>query len=95
MQKEKTPVINNEDELDGRIIIKLENGKEVYGEIMFEFEANGDEYVAYMLEGDEQLYVQKYDEDGNLTMPEEDEWPEIERIVEKFANGEDEEEDEE
>lgn len=95
MQKEKTPVVNNEDELDGRIIIKLENGKEVYGEIMFEFEANGDEYVAYMLEGDEQLYVQKYDEDGNLTMPEEDEWPEIERIVEKFANGEDEEEDEE
>lgn len=73
MQKEKTPVVNNEDELDGRIIIKLESGKEVYGEIMFEFEANGDEYVAYMLEGDEQLYVQKYDEDGNLTMPEEDE----------------------
>lgn len=94
MQKIIKQENTGDEELDARIAIKLENGKEVFGEIIFEFEANGDEYVAYMLEGDEQLYIQKYDEDGNLTMPEEDEWPEIERIVEKFANGEDEEDEE-
>lgn len=92
--KPNNPVsIKVENELDARIVITLEDGKEVYGEIIFEFEANGDEFVAYMLEGDEQLYIQKYDEDGHLTTPEDDEWDEIEKIVEKYANGEDEDEE--
>lgn len=78
------------DNLDNRISIELENGKTVEGEILFEFEENGDDFVAYVIE--ETIYVAKYDEDGKLFPIAEDEWPLVEKIVNSFLEDMEEEE---
>lgn len=82
---------SNED-LDNRITIELENGKTVEGEILFEFEENGDDFVAYVI--DETIYVAKYDEDGKLFPIAEDEWTLVEKIVNSFLEDMEEEEEE-
>ncbi|MCK5946053.1 MAG: DUF1292 domain-containing protein [Mycoplasmataceae bacterium] len=76
------------------IEIKTQDGKTIQGEILFHFEANGDNFVLY--EAEEQLFAAKIDENKNLTPVEEDEWPMVEKIYNQFMEDyENEEEDDE
>lgn len=67
-----------------KIYITNEEGKELEGEILFTFEANGDDFVFYLLEGTEEVNVSKMDEEGNLKPVEEDEWKLLEKVFEEY-----------
>ncbi len=64
------------------IEIKTEDGKTLQGEILFSFEANGDDFVLYEIDGN--VFAAKYDESNNLNQIEEDEWPLVEKIFEQY-----------
>jgi len=53
------------------INITLENGEVAEGEILFTFEANGDDFILYSL--NDEVFAAKIDEDNNLAQVEEDE----------------------
>lgn len=78
------------EKLDNKIIIKDEKGNDVEGEIIFTFEANGDEFILYGI--NDEAFAAKIDEEGNLSPVEEDEWKLVEKIYNEFL--EEEEEDE-
>ncbi|NQZ29053.1 MAG: DUF1292 domain-containing protein [Mycoplasmatales bacterium] len=68
---------------EDRIIeITLENGEKVEGEILFTFEANGDDFVLYEVQ--EELFAAKVDEQGQLKPIEEDEWSLVEKVYEEY-----------
>lgn len=67
-----------------KIFIKTEDGREVEGEILFTFEANGDDFVFYTLEGSDEANVSKVDEEGNLKPVEDDEWKLLEKVFEEY-----------
>lgn len=80
------------EKLDNKIIVKDEKGKDIEGEILFTFEANGDDFILYSI--NDEAYAAKIDEAGNLTPVEEDEWKLVEKIYNEFledSNGEDDE----
>lgn len=70
---------NNDENL---IEIKTDNGKVLQGEILFTFEANGDDFILYGV-GDE-VFAAKIDDKKNLSQVEEDEWPLVEKIFNQF-----------
>ena len=70
---------NNENIIE----IKTEDGKTLEGEILFTFEANGDDFIVYAV-GD-QPYPYKIDEHKNLTPVKEDEWPLVEKIFNQWV----------
>lgn len=67
---------------DRKIIVKDEKGKEHEGEIIFTFEANGDNFVLYELEDD--AFAMKVKEDGSMIPVEDDEWKLIEKIYSEY-----------
>ena len=71
--------MNNE---EAKIWIKTEDGKKLEGEILFHFEANGDDFVLYTI-GDD-VFPYKIDENKNLSEINEDEWPLVEKIFKQF-----------
>ncbi len=78
---------------EDRIIeITLEDGKKVEGEILFTFEANGDDFVLYEVQ--EELFAAKVDEQGQLKPIEEDEWALVEKVYEEYQETYVEEEEE-
>ena len=81
--------MNKEESL---IEIKTEDGKTLQGEILFHFEANGDNFVLY--EVGEELFAAKIDENNQLQPVEEDEWPMVEKIYNQFIEDYEEGEDE-
>lgn len=70
------------EKMDRTIIVKDENGKEVEGQIIFTFEANGDDFVLYEI--NDQAFAAKIDEQGNLTPVMEDEWKLVEKIYNEY-----------
>ena len=64
------------------IEIKTEDGKTLEGEILFTFEANGDDFIIIGV-GD-QPFPYKIDENKNLTEVKEDEWPLVEKIFNQW-----------
>lgn len=75
------------------IVVKDENGKTLEGEILFTFEANGDDFVLYAIE--DQVFAAKVTEENELMPIEEDEWKLVEKIyneyMEDLEDGEDDE----
>lgn len=67
-----------------KIYITTEDGKELEGEILFTFDANGDDFVFYVLEGSEEVNVSKVNEEGALSPVEEDEWKLLEKVFEEY-----------
>lgn len=67
-----------------KIFITTEDGREVEGEILFTFEANGDDFVFYTLGDSDEANVSKVDEEGNLKPVEEDEWKLLEKVFEEY-----------
>lgn len=67
-----------------KIYITTEDGKEVEGEILFTFDANGDDFVFYLLDGSDEVNVSKVDEEGQLKPVEEDEWKLLEKVFEEY-----------
>lgn len=65
-----------------KIEVKLENGKVAEGEILFTFEANGDNFVLYAIK--EEVFAAKVDENNNLSPVEKDEWPYVEKIFNQY-----------
>ena len=65
-----------------KIEVKLENGKSAEGEILFTFEANGDNFVLYSI--NEEVFAAKIDENNNLFPVEQDEWPHVEKIFNQY-----------
>lgn len=65
-----------------KINVTLENGKTVEGEILFTFEANGDDFVLYEINSE--VFAAKVDENNNLSPVEEDEWPHVEKIFNQY-----------
>lgn len=91
-----------QDEEEARkIFLSDEKGNKIPGEIWYEFplneeDENSDEFVAYTLDSDpETLLVMKYDQEGNLVPPTDDEMPFIEKIIEQIVKEEEEAEGEE
>ncbi len=75
---------------DDKIVVVTEDGTEKEFNILFSFslEEFEKDYVAYFAEGEEELYVSSYVQDGeggaldNIT--EEAEWDRIEEVIEAF-----------
>ncbi len=71
--------INKENINEDKIIeVVLENGNKVEGEILFTFEANGDDFILYEL--DKKLFAAKVNEQGELKPVEKDEWDLVEKV---------------
>ena len=68
--------------LDRTITITNADGKEIEGEVLFTFEANGDDFILYGIE--EEVFAAKIDDSGNLSKVEEDEWKLVEKIYNEF-----------
>ena len=66
------------DNLDGIITILDSEGNEREGEILFTFEANGDDVILYEL--DDLVYAARINDDNSLSPIEDDEWKLIEKI---------------
>ena len=81
---------NTNIEEDRIIEITLEDGTKAEGEILFTFEANGDDFILYEL--NEELFAAKIDEQGNLKPIEEDEWSLVEKVYEEYQETFEEEE---
>ncbi len=78
-------------EKDREIEVKLKDGSTAKGEILFTFEANGDDFVLYAI--NDEVFASKVDEENNLSPVEEDEWPLVEKVFNEFMEemeGEDE-----
>lgn len=67
---------------DAIIKIQTEDGKTLEGEILFHFEANGDNFILYVI--DDEVFSAKIDEQKNLTPVNEDEWPLVEKIFNQY-----------
>ena len=80
------------EEIDTRIFVTTEDGKKLEGEIIFTFEANGDDFVLYQI-GDE-VFAGKVDEENNLSEVEEDEWKLVEKVYQEWLEEAGDEEDE-
>lgn len=79
------------EKIDTSIFVTTEDGKKLEGEIVFTFEANGDDFVLYEINNE--IHAAKVDEENNLTQLEEDEWKLVEKIYTEWLD-EQEEEDE-
>ncbi len=79
-----------ENEEERTIIVTDENGKEVEGEIIFTFEANGENFVLYEL--NDEAFASKISEEGDLTPVLEDEWKLVEKIYNEFIEDKEKEE---
>ncbi len=77
---------------DKKIEVKTEDGKILEGEILFTFEANGDDFVLYQI--NDEVFAAKIDEHKNLRQVEEDEWPLVEGIFNDYMDELEDEEDE-
>ena len=64
------------------IEIKTEDGKTLEGEILFTFEANGDDFILYGI--NDEVFAAKIDEYKNLSQVEKDEWPLVEKIFNQY-----------
>ncbi len=62
--------------------VTLKDGSIVEGEILFTFEANGDDFVLYGI--DEEVFAAKINEEDNLSQIEEDEWPLVEKVFNEY-----------
>ena len=80
------------EEIDTRIFVTTEDGKKLEGEIVFTFEANGDDFVLYQI-GDE-VFAGKVDEENNLSEVEEDEWKLVEKVYQEWLEESGDDEDE-
>lgn len=80
------------EEIDTRIFVTTEDGKKLEGEIIFTFEANGDDFVLYQI-GDE-VFAGKVDEENNLSEVEEDEWKLVEKVYQEWLEESGDDEDE-
>lgn len=80
------------EQIDTRIYVTTEDGKKLEGEIVFTFEANGDDFVLYQI-GDE-VFAGKVDEENNLSEVEEDEWKLVEKVYQEWLEEAGEQEDE-
>ncbi len=67
---------------DKKIEVKTEDGKTLQGEILFTFEANGDDFILYEI--NEEVFAAKIDDNKELRQVEEDEWPLVEKIFNQF-----------
>jgi len=56
---------------DNKVFITNDKGEKIEGEILFTFEANGDNFVLYSI--GEEAFAGKVDLDNNITPVEEDE----------------------
>ena len=67
---------------DRKIIVKDKDGKDIEGNILFTFEANGDDFVLYEINNE--AFAGKVDENGNLSKIEDDEWALVEKIYNEY-----------
>lgn len=74
--------MDREEELERTIVITDDDGQEKEGQIIFSFEANGDEFVLYEIE--DAAYAAKIEDDGSLRPVEEDEWKLVEKIYAEY-----------
>ncbi|WKX02313.1 DUF1292 domain-containing protein [Candidatus Mycoplasma mahonii] len=70
-----------EDE-DKLINIETKDGKTLQGEILFTFEANGDNFILYSVK--DKVFSAKIDDNKKLSLIEEDEWPLVEKIFNEY-----------
>lgn len=70
------------DNLERTIIVKDKNDNNMEGQIIFTFEANGDNFVLYEL--NEEAFAAKVNEEGTLTPVMEDEWKLVEKIYNEY-----------
>ncbi len=73
---------NKNIEEDRTIEITLDDGTKAEGEILFTFEANGDDFVLYELK--EELFGAKINEEGELKPIAKDEWSLVEKVYEEY-----------
>ncbi|MCP4337223.1 MAG: DUF1292 domain-containing protein [Mycoplasma sp.] len=86
--------MENKNELEERKInVTLKDGKTVEGEILFTFDANGDDFVLYEI--NKEVFAAKVNENNELSAVEEDEWPLIEKVFNEYQDSLEEEEEEE
>lgn len=72
------------EKIDTSIFVTTEDGKKLEGEIVFTFEANGDDFVLYQI--NDEIHAAKVDEENNLTQLEEDEWKLVEKIYTEWLD---------
>lgn len=77
------------EKIDTSIFVTTEDGKKLEGEIVFTFEANGDDFVLYEI--NDEIHAAKVDEENNLTQLEEDEWKLVEKIYTEWLEEQEEE----
>lgn len=81
---------------DNKIVITDNNGEENVFEILFTYEdeENGNKYVMYYSEEDEQIFASRYDDDNHLYDIEDPaEWERLEEVLEDFNMHDEEETD--
>ena len=78
------------EQIDTTIVVTTEDGKKLEGQIVFTFEANGDDFVLYEI--NDEVFAAKVDEEGNLAEVEEDEWKLVEKVYKEWLEEEDEDE---
>lgn len=78
------------EQIDTTIVVTTEEGKKLEGQIVFTFEANGDDFVLYEI--NDEVFAAKVDEEGNLAEVEEDEWKLVEKVYKEWLEEEDENE---
>lgn len=67
---------------ESKVIVWDEKGEKHEGEILFTFEANGDNFVLYSL--GENAFAAKIDGENKLSSVNKDEWPLIEKIYNEW-----------
>ena len=75
------------EQIDTTIVVTTEDGKKLEGQIVFTFEANGDDFVLYEI--NDEVFAAKVDEEGNLAEVEEDEWKLVEKVYKEWLEEED------
>ena len=65
-----------------KIYVTDDKGNQIEGEIVFSFEANGDDFVIYQIK--DEAFCAKVDEKNQLSPVQEDEWPLVEKIFNEY-----------
>ena len=73
---------NNDKLVEKTVFVTDDNGNKLEGEVIFTFEANGDNYVVYEIDGT--AYSSLVDQEGNLSPIADDAWKLVEKVFEEY-----------